>query len=761
MIDNYASWIIRWRYLVILTMLIMTLTAMSGLHFLQFKSDYRVYFNEDNPQLIEFENMQNIYTKDDNVLLVLAPKDGQIFTQKWLTVIEKLTHEAWQLPYSIRVDSLTNFQYSFAEEDHLTVAELVPKASLLTPEDIERIREIALQEPLLYNRLISPRADVTGINVTIQLPGKDLYTEVPKVVTFARELVAKVRAENPDLDVYLTGMVVMSYAFQEVSERDMIILIPLMFFVVLVALQLTLHIFSGTLVTVSMMFLAILAAMGISGWLGIALSPPSAVAPIIILTVAIADGVHVLTRFVYELQTGKEKYPALVASLRINFQPIFLTNLTTMIGFLSMNFSSSPPFRDLGNMVAIGVGFAYVFTITWLPAMTMILPVPKVPRKTESQSSVMMRLVDQVIERQKILFWGIFVLIIILVPLVMKNELNDEFIKYFDASVPFRQASDFTSQRLTGVYYINYSLGENQVGGIADPTFLTKLEEFARWYQNQPETLHVSAITDIFKRLTQNMHGDDPSWYRLPETWEEASQYLLLYEMSLPYGLDLNNQINLDKSTTKMVVAVKNLSSKQLLALEQRAQQWLKDNAPSFRQTSASSPALMFAHIGQQNIYSTLIGTLIALVLISFTMIFSLGSLKIGLISLVPNLIPLVISMGLWGLFVGQIGLASSVVADMALGIVVDDTIHFLNKYLYGLRKLNLTPPEAVRHAFATVGTALWTTTLVLVIGFLVLTLSSFKANSEMGLLTAITLAVACIADFLFLPPLLMKLEKL
>ncbi|KPJ89223.1 MAG: hypothetical protein AMJ53_15950 [Gammaproteobacteria bacterium SG8_11] len=141
-------------------------------------------------------------------------------------------------------------------------------------------------------------------------------------------------------------------------------------------------------------------------------------------------------------------------------------------------------------------------------------------------------------------------------------------------------------------------------------------------------------------------------------------------------------------------------------------------------------------------------------------LIIALRSIKIGFISLIPNLVPAAMGFGLWGLLVGEVGLALSVVAGMTLGIVVDDTVHFLSKYLRARRENHLPAPDAVRYAFTTVGMALLTTTIVLVVGFLILAQSSFQLNAGMGMLTSIVISFALLADFLFLPPLLMKFEE-
>jgi len=347
--------------------------------------------------------------------------------------------------------------------------------------------------------------------------------------------------------------------------------------------------------------------------------------------------------------------------------------------------------------------------------------------------------------------------ILLLVAQVPRNQLNDEFVKYFSENVPFRVDTDFVVEHLTGIYMLEYSLPAKEEGAITSPEYLRLVDEFADWLRQQPEVLHVNTFTDIMKRLNKNLHGDDPDWYRLPDNRELAAQYLLLYEFSLPFGLDLNNQINVKKSATRITITLKSISSEELLALQERAQNWLRQHAPAYMHVEGASPTLMFAHIGHRNIRAMLEGTVLALVLISLILTVFLRSVRIGLLSLIPNLAPIGMGFGLWGLFVGEVGLALSVVGGMTIGIVVDDTVHFLSKYLRARREQGLSPEDAVRYAFHTVGTALWVTTLVLMLGFGVLALSDFKLNAGMGLLTAITIGLALLADFFFLPPLIMK----
>ena len=760
MAKNYAEWLVRWRYFILISSIVLVAAIGSGARFITFDTDYRVFFSEDNPQLKAFEQLQNTYTKTDNVMFVLAPKDGNVFKRETLASIARLTEASWQMPYSIRVDSLTNYQHTRADGDDLHVDDLVPEELLenLDAPALQRIRNIAVNEPLLVDHLISAKGHVTAVNVTIQLPDDTTGKEVPSVAAFARDLVEEVKAGNPELDVYLTGMVMMNNSFPEVSIHDQQTLVPMMFGIIILTLVLLLRSFVATVGTFLIIILSILTAMGLTGWMGVALTPPSASAPTIIMTLAVADCVHILVSFLHAMRRGHTKHAAMIESIRINMQPVFLTTITTIIGFLSMNFSDAPPFRDLGNIVAIGVAAAFIFSVSFLPALMLILPV-RVKTEATQGTQLVDRFAEVVIARRNFLFWGMGIVVVALVSFVPRNELNDEFIKYFDETVDFRRATEFTTSNLTGLYTVDYSLGNGEAGGINEPEFLRDVERFADWFKAQDSVLHVSTLTNVMRRLNMNMHGDDPEWYRLPDDRELAAQYLLLYEMSLPYGLDLNNQIDISKSATKLTVFLDSLSSNELLAMEDKAQAWLKENAPHMQSYSAS-PSVMFAYIGQRNIRSMLVGTSVALVLISIILIFALRSVKIGLISLVPNLAPAAMGFGLWGLLYGQVGLGLSIVAGLTLGIVVDDTVHFLSKYLRARREQGMNSQDAVRYAFHTVGIALLVTTIVLVAGFLVLAQSTFKLNSDMGLLTSITIALALLADFIFLPPLLMKLDK-
>ena len=756
--ERFTRGVIRWRWPIVLLSILVTVGIGSGARGLFFDTNYRAFFSDENPQLTEFETLQEIYTKNDNLLFVVAPRDGDAFSPTTLTAIEALTEGAWQLPYALRVDAVTNFQHTIAEEDDLLVEDLVEGANALPAEVLDAAREVAINDPVLAKRLVNPEASVTGVNVTLQLPGEEA-TEGTESTQAARVLAAEIEAAYPDLDIYITGIAALNNAFMEISQEEMARLMPMMFLAMFLVMIVALRSFSSTVATLALVGLSVAAAMGVAGFWKVGLTPPSAQAPIIIMTLAIADSIHILVTMLKEMKGGREKYDAIVESIRVNMTPVFLTSLSTVIGFLTLNFSDVPPFNHLGNITAVGVVAAFALSVTFLPALMAIVPVG-VKREEERPDTFFARLGDFVVARRTPLLWGGSLAVIAASLMIPLNELDDRFVEYFDDRVEFRTDTDFATDNLTGVYQIEFSLAGGESGSISEPAYLETVEQFAEWYRAQPAVSHVATYTDVMKRLNRNMHGDDDAYYRLPESRELAAQYLLLYEMSLPYGLDLNNQINIDKSATRFTVTTGDVSTAEIRALSEGGEAWLVDNAPDAMHTVGSGPMLIFAYISGINIRSMLVGSVLALILISLLMVVALRSVRLGLLSFVPNLAPAAVAFGIWGLTTGVVNLGLSVVIGVTLGIVVDDSVHFMTKYLRARREHGLDPEGAVRYAFLSVGRALTVTTVILVIGFAILATSAFDLNASMGRMTAMTLAIALIADVLLLPPLLMALDR-
>jgi hypothetical protein len=757
--SHLGAWVVKYRWWIICIMLPAICLAATGIRYVGISNDTRVFFAEENPDYQALKALEDTYSKEQGIFFVLAPKGGTVFTRDALRATAELTEAAWHIPHSIRVNSLANFQHARAEGDDLIVSSLIGDPNDLSEAQLQQIRLTALSEPAIRHRLISPSGHVTGLFVGLVTPPGSSRA-VPEVAEYARRLAEDFRARHPDIDLYLTGSIMMDYAFAQASRQDMMTLIPAAFFIMVALVGIALRSFYAVFTAVSVTVVSMITALGLVGWLGVPLNAVSIGAPGLMLTLAVADNIHVLTTMFRLLRQGCTKHEAVAKSLQINLKAMFLTNITTVLGFLTMNFSESPPWRDMGNIVGMGVTIDLVNSVLLLPALMAVLPLSTRLYREKARWVDLGRLADFVIRRRRFLLGSMLVIVAVTSVGILGIELDDNFLSYFDDSFEFRRATDFMAKNLTGWDVIEYSLTSEQPGGIADPSYLSTVDRFADWYRRQPKVVYVATIADLIKRLNRDMHGSDPNYYRIPDQRELAAQYLLLYELSLPFGQDLNSQIDVDKAAARFTVVLQSMSANELCRMDALATQWLTANAPKPMHIRGTGLSLIWARITQRNIGDMLWASLLEIVVISGLMFFSIRSLKFTVVFLIPNLVPPFIAFGIWGMTKSQVGLSLSVVVAMTLGIIVDDTIHFFVKYFTARREHGMSPEQAVRYAFETVVAAIGVTTLVLIAGFLVLMLSHYRMSSEMGLMCAMVIGLALMCDFFLTPALLMKFDR-
>ena len=282
------------------------------------------------------------------------PNEGDIFNPKTLESIRKLTRDSWQIPYSTRVDSIGNFQNTYAIGDELIVEDLIPLNTALTANQIEKIKSVALSETIIKNLLISKDGKTTAVSATITLPKKS-NSEVPEIMAKVRDLKKEFLKNNPNHQIEITGNIALNNAFIESTIQDSKTLFPLMYLALLVFLGLFLKSVSSVVIILSVILFSLFTGIGIGGWSGLNWSTPAGTSVIVIMTLAIADAVHILTTTIKNLKKGLEK----TSSHRIienQFWTCFSNKSYNNYWFLSLNFSDAPPFNDLGNFSALGVG---------------------------------------------------------------------------------------------------------------------------------------------------------------------------------------------------------------------------------------------------------------------------------------------------------------------------------------------------------------------------------------------------------------------
>ncbi|MEM7705867.1 MAG: MMPL family transporter [Pseudomonadota bacterium] len=754
-----ASSSIRARWIVIAVTCLVSLGLGYGASSLQFAGDYRVFFGPKNPDFVANESAQGTFGKPDNLAFVVIASDGDVYDQRTLEAVHKLTDAAWRLPYVSRVDSLTNFQNTQGVEDDLIVEDLVPSPSELTPLLLAELRQTAESEPLLNGFVVSPDGGATIVNAVVQLP-----VDVPNASSLIAKQAGAIRngilAVHPELEIHITGVAALSAAFEQAGLRDSSTLIPLVYLLILFVMFLTLRSLAAVFASLLLIALSTMVGVGVGGWTGVALTPISLSAPTIILTIAVADAIHLIAGIRSAMLDGANRHEAIVAATGLNFTPILVTSVTTIVGFLTLNFSDSPPFHHLGNMSAAGIAAAWLMSVTLLPALLSVLPLNF--KAGEGRATVTTALVNTgslIAKRPRAVLLSTLLATGAVIAAIPTMELNDQWSTYFSPSLEFRQAITATEPYF-GSDQIEFVLDPGTTGGVTDPQFLRTVDEFAQFLRGQPGSVaHVFAISDIMKRVNRNMNGDDPSYYAIPESQTLASQYLLVYELSLPYGLDLNNRVDIDRRSTRITATMKDISTTETKAFLRRVQDWFAENGRGYNMDITGSMVL-FSFVAERNIAAMFEGAVYLVLAIFVILAISFRSLIVGLISLLPNALPILATFGIWALLVGSVGFSIAAVGAVAVGLVVDFTVHFLSKYLRARRTAGMDPEHAVRYAFQTAGAAIFATTVILAAGFAILVTSSFKLNADLGLLTAIAVVLAMVINFLLLPSLFLSFGR-
>ncbi|WP_039849877.1 efflux RND transporter permease subunit [Grimontia indica] len=732
-----------------------------GLAKLEVNNSARVFLAVGSPEKIALDELEANYSKDENVMFVVVPPEGESASSpETLALIRNLTDELWLAPYARKVTSLVNFIDPVADADGvgMIVDDLVLAGDEAKLETQETLAKFFRERPDVKGNLTDKNGEVTTVFLTVAMSSEDLLA-VKKVALHARELQQKYLDAYPGYQIYLTGLVMLDYALNEASDADSGSLVPAMIVLVLVLIGVLFRAVVPSLTVLMVILLSIIGAIGAVAWMGFQLNTASGAAPLIILVLAVANVVHIISKTYHLRQNMPNAKPldVVLGAMAYNVVPLSLTNLTTFVGFMSLNFSDVEPFGELGTIAALGVLTSLVVNLTITPLVLKSWlgrrkkPLPKLPKIQFGQ------LAAKVIGHAR---WLLFIFSTLAVTALLGLQLiqfNDNFVEYFDNRNSFRVQTDLVQNHWGGMGLIEYSFDAPEGKTVADPDYLKQLDAFADWLREQPHVNAVIALPDHLARLHQAFNNT-PSAI-IPDDPYLSAQLLTTYEISAPYGHSLSDRVTPDYASSRLSIMTDNLSSAETIAIEKAANEWMLENAPLLSGTAGTGLSLAFAYVSERNSQSMLMGNLVTIITISFLLSLAWRSWRMGLFSLVPNLLPILIVFGLWGYFVGEINLAVSVVGAMVMGIVVDDTVYILTKYQESRRK-GSTVEQAVTDVYSGVGLALLVTTVVIALGFAVMATSSFAINANLGLLAFGVVITALLYDFLFVPALLITADR-
>ena len=756
---DFAKLLIKYRYLSIGLVIIVVCLLATGLTKLTFNPDLETYFPEGHPAVIRYNEIDDMFIPTDNLIIAVHSNEGTLFNGDSLKVIEELTKKSWTIPYSVRVDSLTNYSYVKSVNDDLIVEPFIEEAEKKSIEFFEKRENLVAGEDIIYKSLISEDKKTSVVSIIVDPPGPNKEDQNSELINYILGFIEPIKESNENLDIRLLGNPYLDYISPRIVKAEMPVVMPLMLLLIFLIVFLMIRSYVAVLATFVVILMSLIATFGSIGILGSPLNQMVTTIPILIITLALADCIHLFSIYFQNRVKGISSKESMEKSLEMNIQPLFLTTISTCIGFLCLNFIEVAPLRDFGNAVAIGIGFAFIFTIFFIAPIVSFFEVKtasKVTKQTRFSTSVGSFILKN---GNKLIFsiTSISFLILLCIPM---NELDENPTQmYAEGFTSFSSDTLWLDEKLSVTFPVNF-LATNKEGQVSDPDFLKILDKFSVWLEEREQVNHVTSLANNMKNLNKSMHGDDPEWKKIPENADLSAQYLFFYEMSLPMGLDLNSSISQDRKSTKISATLKDMSANEFKEFNNEVLGYLQQNNLENMISEPSSFRVIFTYMVEAIVNSLLYGLFIGILLITLIIGLFFRSYLLPALSIFPNILPIGMGFGLWGLFVGDVGFMVAVGMGSTLGVIVDFTVHFLSKYELARKEFKKSVEESVIYSFETVGFALIIMTVVLALGFSVLNLVTFIPIQDFAKFSVICFIGGLIINFLFLPNLLIKFDK-
>ncbi|MFK8137995.1 MAG: RND family transporter [Bdellovibrionales bacterium] len=718
---------------------------------------YRIWFHEGDPLLERFDAFERRFGNDENMVIIIHSENG-VFDKKSVQKIQQFTEDMWRAPNVIRVDSISNHNFTSVDGDSLSIDPFLPDDIELSETYLLERKKTALKDETINGYLLSPDAKTAVIYARMK-PALDKIPTYQDTTDYIREK-AKIYQDEED-QVMVTGSASINVTFQEVSVKDMEKMVPILILLVILFLIYAFRGLAGVLLPSVVIIFTIGATFGFGGAQGITFNVMLSAVPNTLIAICIADVVHILMTYVLYRKQGIENSRAVRMTLDKNFVPTFLTTLSTMIGFFSLIPAKIAPISEMGILDGFGTLMAWFFTIFLVIPLLVLFPFRKV--KVDEESLEGERIHPLALRYSKWIQSKRMPIIIIGSIIVigsfftaLKNQVNSDPFEYFTDDVPLKIANKKMESAIGGSMGAQIVFESGIEDGVKDPEFIKKMEQVQKTILERPFVTQMVSITDILKNLNRSLNGGNQDQYILADDRETIAQQLFLYTMSLPQGMDINDQITLKNDAARVSVLMNIHDSKRVLA---EFAEWEKLAAEQGISAKVTGKIPLYQNMNGYVVETFFTSISMALLLVCILMILVFKSWKLGLISMIPNTVPLIIGGALMYLLSKPIDMGTVVVIAVCLGIAVDDTIHFLANFKKYISK-GKSPVEAIALVFSYTGPALLLTTLILVVGFGTFIFAQFLPNVNFGIMTATILVTALVCDFTLLPAILLPKNK-
>ena len=735
---------------------VITLLLASGILRTSFDTSLDALLTRSDPYLDELELLNDEFPTPMDVYFAFVAEEGShVFEPVILEAIADLRERYTELPFA---DSFVSvIDYIYPETQRRLFARPIADYS---QSELNAMVNEAVADRILTANLLSTNAELSFaiVNLDAETASSAERLEIADAILALRE---ELRAAHPEVSIQANADVLLEQSSQQAMVDDLTTLMP---FVILICVLTICYCFRSATLGVCILthtIFTILCTVGALAYLGFAFNTISIIAPLVVVIISVANSVHIISIYKQALHNNDCKAKAMRLSVAHNFQPITLAALTTAIGFSSLNMCSSPAIQDFGQIVAIGIVFAYLLTLAILPALliqfSLTLTAAAAARPPFLQKSLQ-QLIEFTNRKDKTIFWfcsGLAGVTFLLLPL---NQTDFNRLDFIATDSDIKQYYDDVTEKINRGPALSYGVDTGRVDGGIQPAFLREIDQFVNWLGEQQDIESVASIAEIVKTVGRVANQNDSAFFQIPDTPESVGNYLNAYRLVETEDLSLSGFINSDNSLIAVFVTATPMSNQQLIDLDGRITDKFKEDFPQLELLHGSG-ILLFARMDELVTIELLQGYSISLLLITLSLIVGLRSIYFGILSVLPNLLPATIVFGLWALFVGQLDPFVMMLFSISIGLVVDDTVHILSHYLEG-RRIGANMEDSISHAIRVAGPALTITTAVLALGTTILIGANTLYFQQAAKLLVPIVVLALVLDLLYLPTILKRFDN-
>jgi predicted RND superfamily exporter protein len=757
------------RLRIALIVLVMVLTGFFfwKMQDLQFDNSSEIWFTEADPALRRLTQFQKIFGNDDFVYLVFEAE--HIFSEQGRRLLADLCGEIRRkVPYLRSVTWLGNAEYIEADAEGITISDFADP-----DRQGAELKEKALKEKIYHNSYISPDGKTAGMLLELKAYPEGALDPRSAVVAGVREALAG--PQYAPLDIHIVGQPVLHVDYNEISFTESASFFATCLLLQMLVLYLIGRRFKDVLAPILTILLSLIWTMGMIQVLGYTLNLFIILIPVLLACLCIGDSMHSIAFFHQQRRAGLGVREALCRAMADTGLPCLYTSLTTAAGFLSFLAADIRPFQEMGVYASIGALCAYFLSILLVLVLysydkTRTSPAPAAvlagfnaemahPSKAQDIFDKLLQGVCGINLRYP---KAIFVIAVMMTVVALygysRLEVETNTAHTLSPKLPLRQSYDFVDERMGGTMSVEIMLDTGTPNGIKELDFLRKAERLQEYLDANADVTKTVSVLDILKKINEAMHGGEPARYRLPENNDTVAQYLLLYEMS--NGRELDKMISFDNRIARLTAKTRSLDTRQVRLLSEGITAFSKDVfGPGVRVeisgnldwTRSMNDLLMD---GQRQSF------IAALISVSLLMCLALRSLRLGILSMIPNIFPVLMTLGFMGFAGIYMDMPLMSFSAIIIGAVVDDTIHFLFHYREAFEKTHCYE-QALRETFTTTGRPLLFTTMTLFCGFFVLLFSNVMGVMKFGGLACFAFTLALAADFFIMPSILLLFRPL